>query len=111
MLQFRFNRKLDPDGSKLRKLLETQITYEQLSSFRSFYVHLLAIAAVPIWLELIWPNLLPSQLRLVVVMLWGTLLSLACWAAIQEYLSRRALTRRLSANRREAELASAERLS
>jgi hypothetical protein len=46
-----------------------------------------------------------------VVMLWGTLLSLACWAAIQEYLSRRALTRRLSANRKEAELTPTEKLS
>jgi len=67
MLRFTFNRKLDPDGSKLRKLLEAQFTYEQLSSFRSFYVHLLAIAAVPMWLELVWPTLLPSELRLFVV--------------------------------------------
>jgi hypothetical protein len=111
MLQFTFNRKLDPDGSKLRKLLEAQFTYEQLRSFRSFYVHLLAIVAVPVWLDLIWPNLLPSELRLFVVMLWGTLFSLACWAAIQEYLSRRALTRRLSANRKEAEPTHAEKLS
>jgi len=45
-------------------------------------------------------------------MLWGALLSLASWAAIQEYLSRRALTRRLSANHKEeAELTNGERLS
>jgi hypothetical protein len=45
------------------------------------------------------------------LMLWGTLLGLASWAAIQEYLSRRALTRRLSANRKETELTDADTLS
>ena len=57
MLQFTFNRKLDPDGSNLHKLLEAQITYEQTSAFRSLYFHLLAILAVPIWLEVVWPDL------------------------------------------------------
>jgi len=111
MLEFKFNRKLDPDGSKLRRVLEAQLTYEQLSSFRSFYFHLLAIVAVPVWLELIWPNVLPSEIRLFVVTLWGTLLGLACCAAILEYLSRRALTRRLSENHKESELTNAKRLS
>jgi hypothetical protein len=56
MLQFTFNRKLDPDGSNLHKLLEAQITYEETSAFRSLYFHLLAILAVPIWLEVLWPD-------------------------------------------------------
>ena len=93
MLQFTFNRKLDPDGSNLHKLLEAQITYEQTSAFRSLYFHLLAILAVPIWLEVVWPDLFRSKIRLAV--LWGALLSLASWAAIQEYLSRRALNHHL----------------
>ena len=37
MLQFKFDKKLDPDGSELHKLLEAQITYEQTSAFRSLY--------------------------------------------------------------------------
>ena len=53
MLQFTFNRKLDPDGSKLHKLLEAQITYEQTSAFRSLSFHLLAILTVPVWLEVV----------------------------------------------------------
>ena len=95
MLQFTFNRKLDPDGSNLHKLLEAQITYEQTSAFRSLYFHLLAILAVPIWLEVVWPDLFLSEIRLVIVVLWGALISLASWAAIQEYLSRRALNHHL----------------
>ena len=91
MLEFTFNRKLDPDGSNLHKLLEAQITYEQTSAFRSLYFHLLAILAVPIWLEVVWPDLFLSKIRLAILVLWGALLSLASWAAIQEYLSRRAL--------------------
>ena len=111
MFQFTLNRKLDPDGSKLHKLLAAQITYQQTSAFRSLYFHLLAILAVPIWLEVIWPDLFPSDIRLFILMLWGALLSLASWAAIQEYLSRRTLRRRLSANNEEAELTNAERRS
>ena len=111
MLQFKFDKKLDPDGSELHKLLEAQITYEQTSAFRSLYFHLLAILAIPIWLEVLWPDLFPSDIRLLMLMLWGTLLGLASWAAIQEYLSRRALTRRLSTNHKEAELTNTENLS
>ena len=111
MLQFKFDKKLDPDGSELHKLLEAQITYEQTSAFTSLYFHLLAILAIPIWLEVLWPDLFPSDIRLLLLMLWGTLLSLASWAAIQEYLSRRALTHRLSANHKEAELTNTENLS
>ena len=110
MLQFTFNRKLDPDGSNLHKLLEAQITYEETSAFRSLYFHLLAILAVPIWLEVIWPDLFASDIRLFILVLWGALLSLASWAAIQ-YLSRRTLRRRLSANHKEAELTNAGRRS
>jgi hypothetical protein len=73
MLQFTFNRKLDPDGSKLHKLLEAQITYEQTSAFRSLSFHLLAILTLPVWLEVIWPDLFPSEIRLFIVMLCGSL--------------------------------------
>jgi len=101
MLQFTFNRKLDPDGSNLHKLLEAQITYEQTSAFRSLYFHLLAILAVPIWLEVVWPDLFLSKIRLAILVLWGALLSLASWATIQEYLSRRALNHHLKGNNKE----------
>lgn len=112
MLQFTFNRKLDPDGSNLHNLLAAQITYEQTSAFRSLYFHLLAILAVAIWLGVVWPDLFLSEIRLTILVLWGALLSLASWAAIQEYLSRRALTRRRSTNHKEAdELTNTERLS
>ena len=101
MLQFTFNRKLDPDGSNLHKLLEAQITYEQTSAFRSLYFQLLAILAVPIWLEVVWPDLFLSKIRLAILVLRGALLSLASLAAIQEYLSRRALNHHLKGNNKE----------
>jgi len=93
MFQFRFNRSLD-----------AQIVYEQLSGFRSLYVHLMAVAALPLWLQAIWPNLFPAEIRFFILALWGGLLALAAWAAIMEYLARRKLTHRLEANHREAEL-------
>jgi hypothetical protein len=111
MLQFTFNRKLDPDGSNLHKLLEAQITYEETSAFRSLYFHLLAILAVPIWLEVIWPDLFASEIRLFILIVWGALLTFASSAAIQEYLSRHTLRRRLSANHKQVQLTNAERWS
>ena len=104
MLQFTFNRKLDPDGSKLHKLLEAQIAHKHLGGFRSLYIHLMALAALPLWVQAIWPNLFPAEIRLFFVALWGGFLSLAAWTAIMEYLARRELTRRLAANHTEADL-------
>jgi hypothetical protein len=77
MLQFTFNRKLDPDGANLHKLLEAQITYEQASAFRSLCFHLFAILAVPIWLEVAWPDLFPSEIRLFILIPWGALSSVS----------------------------------
>jgi hypothetical protein len=104
MFQFRFDSKLDPDGSKLRALLKAQIAHEHLSGFRSLYIHLMAIAALPLWLQAIWPNLFPAEIRLLILALWGGLFSLSSWAVLMEYLARRELDRRLTANQRETEL-------
>jgi len=111
MLQFRFNSKLDSGGFNLRALLKAQITYEHLSGFRSLYVHLMAVVALPVWLQAIWPNLLPPETRFLVLALWGVLFSLASCATIMEFLARRELNRRLAANNRGFEVTDPGRLS
>jgi len=88
----------DPDGSNLRTLLEVQFTYERMRTGRSFCVHLLAILGVPVWLEAIWPSLLPAEMRLFSLVLWAGILFIAMWLAVEEYLSHRTLIHRRSEN-------------
>jgi hypothetical protein len=104
MLQFTLNRKLDPDGAKFRALLKAQITYEQLGGFRSLYVDLTAAAALPLWPQAFWPDLLPPEIQLIQLALWRGRFSLASGAAVMEYLARRKLAQRLAANNGESEL-------
>ena len=111
MLRFTFNRKLDPDGSNLHKLLEAQITYEETSAFRSLYFHLLAILAVPIWLEVIWPDLFASDIRLFILMSVGRSPQSRLLGGYSRIPVAPQLRRRLSANHKEAELTNAERRS
>jgi hypothetical protein len=99
ILQFRIDPSVDPDRSNLRSVLEAEFAYERMSAARSLFFHLLAIVSVLIWLEAIWPDLLPSEVRLFIIILWGTILFVALWAAIEEYFSRRRLKRHLAAKK------------
>ena len=95
-MQFTINRELDPDGSSLRPLLEAHDKYERVSAAKSRYLHLLAIVGVLVWLEAIWPSLLPVQLEEFVLMIWGALLLLAVWASIATWTWHRKMTHYLS---------------
>jgi hypothetical protein len=66
---------------------------------RSWFAHLLAATGVVIWLEDIWPDLLPSYVRFFALALFGGLLFLTLRAAIEEALSRRVLKRHLNADK------------
>ncbi len=68
-----------------------------MSAARSRFVHLLAVVGVFVWVQVIWPDFVGPQVRLVVLALWGSLLALAIWAAIGEYFCRRKLNRCLAA--------------
>jgi len=93
VLQFTIDRGSDPERSKLRELLETQFTYERMRAGRSLCVHLLAAVGGLIWLEAIWPALLPSEFQLFTLVLWGGLLLIALCIGVTEYISRRRLSR------------------
>jgi hypothetical protein len=83
----------------LRSVLEVEFVYERMGAARSLFFHLLAIVGVLIWLEAIWPDLLPSDVRLFIIILWGTILFVALWAAVEEYFSRRRLKRYLASKK------------
>lgn len=93
ILQFRIDRNSDPDRSELRSVLETQFTYERMKAARSWFTHLLAVTGVVIWLEAIWPDLLPADIRFFTLAVFGGILFLSIRAAIEEVVSRRRLKR------------------
>ncbi len=93
ILKFTLDANSHADRSKVRRLLEAQIAYEQMSAARSRFVHLLAVVGAFVWIQVIWPDFVGAQVRLVIVALWGSLLALAVWAAIGEYFCRCKLDR------------------
>jgi hypothetical protein len=98
VLEFTIDRNRDPDGAKLHRLLQAQLTCERMGAARSLFAHLLAITGVVIWLEAIWPDLLPPDIRFFVLVVFGGILFLALRVIIEEVVWRVRLKRCLKAN-------------
>jgi hypothetical protein len=60
-----------------------------MSGARSLCAHLLALAAVPLWLDEACPGLLPQDVRMGALVLGGAFLFMTLWFAVEEYFSRR----------------------
>ena len=86
MIQIPLDTKLDPDGSKLRVLLEAHYEYEQMSATRSFFIHLLAFASVLVWLGASWPSLLPARVQTFALALWESLFCITAVAGMGEWI-------------------------
>ena len=98
MLQFTIDRKRDPNRVQLHRLLQAQLTCERMGVARSLFAHLLAITGMVLWLEVIWPGLLESEIRFFVLILFGSLLFLALRVGVEEVIWRVRLKRCLKAN-------------
>src|SRR4051812_24146450 len=86
MIQISLDSKRDPDGSKLRALLEARSEYEWMRTMRSFFIHLLAFASVLLWLGASWPSLLPARVQAFALVLWESLFGIAAVAGIGEWI-------------------------
>jgi hypothetical protein len=86
-------KEVDSYGSQSRRVLDIQLAYERMHDARYMLVHLLAFVGVVIWIEAIEPDLLPREVRLFTLILWGSFLFLTIWVAIEEFV----LWRRFSA--------------
>jgi hypothetical protein len=95
-LEVRINKQRDPDRSHLRRVLEAQFAYERMSTARSMLAHLLAIVGAVIWIQAIWPDLLPEEARFFTLLFWGSILFVTLWVAVEEYVWRRKLNRYLA---------------
>jgi len=93
MLQFTINRDFDPDRASLRKLLEAHLIYERISAAKSFSLHLLTIVGAVVWIGAMWPSLLPSEVRVVALTLWGVLLFFTICASVEEWAWHRRVER------------------
>jgi hypothetical protein len=82
-----------PDEETLRGVLAAQFAYERMRAARSWFIHLLAVVGVIIWLETIWPDLIPADIRVFTLAVFGGILFLSIRAAIEEVVSRRRLKR------------------
>jgi hypothetical protein len=98
MLEFTIDRTRDSDGSKLRRLLQAQLTCVRMGAARSFLAHLLAMTGLVIWLETIWPDLLAPEIRFFVLAVFGGFLVLALGVVIEEIAWRVRLKRCLKAD-------------
>jgi hypothetical protein len=83
MLEFNVNK--DESEKSLRPLLEAHISYEHMSSRRSFCVHALALVSVFVWLGACWPSLLPVPVQEFVHEFWGILLFISIVTGVEEW--------------------------
>jgi hypothetical protein len=86
----------DPDGSKLRALLDAHDMCEQMSATRSFFIHLLASASVLLWLGAGWPWLLSAQVQAFALTLWGSLFFIVLVSGLGEWIARHRRARYLA---------------
>ena len=86
VMEIRFDKELDPDGAKLRRLLEAHETYERLGAVRTFFVHLLALVGVIVWLDAKWPDVLPSQVHVLAFGLWDVFFCIALSTSVGEWI-------------------------
>jgi hypothetical protein len=98
-LGFTFDKTRDPDGETLRGVLAAQFAYQRMRAARSWFTHLLAVVGVIVWLEAIWPDLLPADIRFFTLVVFGGILFLVIRAAIEEVVSRRRLKRYIASKK------------
>jgi hypothetical protein len=99
ILQFTIDKDNDPDRSKLRAILQAQLAYERMRAARSWFIHLLALVGVIIWLEELWPDLVPADVRFFTLAVFGGILFLSIRTTIEEVVSRRRLTRYIASKK------------
>jgi hypothetical protein len=59
-----------PRRCTLCSLLAAKVVRERLPTVRVFFVYVLAVIGGGVWLELVWPTLLPESMRVPIPALW-----------------------------------------
>lgn len=70
-----------------------------MSAARSLCAHLLAVIGVALWLDEVWPGLLPAEVRIFALILGSSFFVMTLWFGVEEYFSGRKLKTYLSAGK------------
>ena len=84
-----------PGRRTLCSLLAATVVHERLHAARVFFVHVLAVIGGGVWLELVWPTLLPESLRVPIPALWRASCIVVLIAVALEWTWYRRWVRRL----------------
>ena len=74
----------DPDGSRLRDVLNAHYTLERVRFHRAVLFHWLAVLSLPVWLVTLWPGWLSLDARRLLLVSWALSALLAAASAIRE---------------------------
>lgn len=83
------SRQRDPDGRKLRTLLQTQFALERAQGLRDLFVHLLAASSLPLGYLVARSGGTGASLRTITLACWLTCLVGLSMAAVREGRCRR----------------------
>jgi hypothetical protein len=75
----------DAESARQRSVLAGHLECEQRAARRRFLTTLLALLSAPVWAMALWPRLLEGPDRRFLLVLFGFLLALCCWAVIEEW--------------------------
>lgn len=95
----------DPDGARLRAILDAHFELERKQWLRVILVHATILFSVPLWLSLAWPGLVPLGLRNLALLSWAGCAAACVLTLVSEHHWRRELLRG------EADLPTARRIS
>ena len=84
-IAFEASAERDPDGAKLRNVLNAHFALERARLHRAVLVHWLAVLSLPVWLAALRPGWPSPELRALLLVSWVLSALLAGASAVREW--------------------------
>jgi hypothetical protein len=85
LIAIRPSEKRDPDGSKLREVLNSHLALERARSSRVVWVHAMAGLSIPVWLACLWPSCLSGTNRRLLLGGWAMVATMVLLRLVAEW--------------------------